>query len=113
MAKPKQRHILINYIQTPKYPKRTHEKGYWSNSENYQWDELVEFSLGIKNKDVLNYSIIMNIDEGVIVKNSMSKEKDFAVLYSYYREHYGQQIDRYLQQTNHVVSVQSAPTATG
>ena len=112
MSKPKQRHMLINYVQTAKYPKRTHEKGYWSNPENVQWDEMVEFSFGLKNKDYQNYNIIMNLDEGVVVKNSMSKEKEFLVLYKYYREHYTQQIDRYLKQTEHVFLSQSAPTAS-
>ena len=111
MSKNKQRHILINYIQTAKYPKRTHEKGYWSNPENLQWDERVEFSLGLKKRDVHTYSIIMNIDEGVVVKNSMSDEKEFLVLYKYYRDHYAQQIDNYLKQTENVFLSQSAPTA--
>ena len=111
MSKPKQRHMLINYVQTAKYPKRTHEKGYWSNPENVQWDEMVEFSLGLKKKDHQNYNIIMNLDDGVVVKNAMSGEKNFLVLYGYFREHYAQQIDRYLKQTDNVFNSQSAPTA--
>ena len=111
MAKPKYRHMLINYAQTAKYPKKTHEKGYWSNPDNIQWDELVEFSVGLKNKDAVKYSIIMDLDNGVVVKNSMSKEQNFSVLFAYYQEHYIDQITDYLKKTNHLVPVQSAPTA--
>ena len=111
MAKTKNRYMLINYLQTAKYPKRTHEKGYWSNPENTQWDELVEFRFGLKSQDRAKYSIIMDLDRGVVIKNSMNEEQDFDVLYGYYREHYRDQIDRYLKQTSHVLSVQSAPTA--
>ena len=111
MTKPKHRYMLINYIQTPKYPDRTHEKGYWSNPENAQWDELVEFSFGLKSRDNSKYSIIMDLDNQFVIKNSMNGEKDFAILYGYYREHYESQIINYLKRTNHLVSVQSAPTA--
>ena len=103
MAKPKHRHMLINYVQTPKYPKRTHEKGYWSNPDNVQWDEMVEFSLGIKNRDHQTYSIIMDLDAGVVIKNSMSGEKQFDVLFGYFHEHYNDQIVNYLNRTEHLV----------
>ena len=103
--------MLINYIQTPKYPNRTHEKSYWSNPDNIQWDELVEFSLGLKSRDYSKYSIIMNLDLQEVIKNNMSGEKDFNILFEYYHKHYSSQIADYLKRTNHMVSVQSAPTA--
>ena len=112
MSKSKHRYMLINYIQTAKYPDRTHEKGYWSNPENTQWDELVEFSFGLKSRDRQKYSIIMDLDEQSVLKNSMSGEKNFTVLFNYYREHYSSQIASYLKRTDHLVPVQSAPTAT-
>ena len=111
MTKPKHRYMLINYIQTPKYPNRTHEKGYWSNPDNSQWDESVEFSLGLKTRDRSRYSIIIDFDNFTVIKNSMNGEKDFVKLLGYYQEHYSDQINNYLKQTNHLVSVQSAPTA--
>lgn len=107
----KKRYMLINYVQKPKYPRRTHEKGYWSNPNNIQWDELVEFATKLRRNDMNSYSIIMDIDDGIVVKNSMNGEKDFSAIYGYYREHYGNQIDNYLKSTNHLISVQSAPTA--
>ncbi len=112
MAKIKHRYMLINYIQKPKYPSRTHEKGYWSNPENIQWDELIEFSFGLKSRDSSRYSIIIDLDGYTVVKNSMNGEKDFTRLLGYYQEHYSDQIINYLKRTNHLVSVQSAPTAT-
>lgn len=111
MSKPKHRYMLVNYIQKPKYPKRTHEKGYWSNPDNIQWDESVEFSLGLKNRDLAQYSVIIDFDDCVVVKNRMSTERDFATLLGYYQEHYSSQINDYLKRTNHLVSMQSAPTA--
>lgn len=102
--------MLINYLQTAKYPKRTHEKGYWSNPENTQWDETVEFSIGLKKRDREKYSIIIDLDQKQILKNNMSREREFDVLYGYYRVHYENQIDRFLTQTNHIISAQSAPT---
>lgn len=102
MSKIKYRYMLVNYIQRPKYPARTHEKGYWSNPENSQWDEVVEFSVSLKKRDY-NNSIIMNLDELQVVKNTMNGEKDFAKLFSYYQDHYGQQIADYLKRTSNVV----------
>lgn len=102
MTKPKSRYILINYVQRAKYPNRTHEKGYWSNPENTQWDELVEFTVGLKKRDY-NNSIIMDLDNLMVVKNTMNGEKDFPTLFGYYQEHYGQQIADYLKRTVSVV----------
>lgn len=108
----KHRYMLINYIQTAKYPKRTHEKGYWSNPKNIQWDEIVEFSFGLKSRDSTRYNIIIDLDGHAVIKNSMNGEQDFVTLLGYYQEHYSNQIINYLKRTNHLVSVQSAPTAT-
>ena len=110
MAKIKTRHILVNYVQKPKYPNKTHEKGYWSNPDNIQWDEAVEFSLGLKNKDIQKYSIIINMDERTVIKNSINGEKNFNTLFGYYSEHYRDQIINYLKQTDRLVS-QPAPAA--
>lgn len=110
MSKIKTRHMLVNYVQKPKYPNKTHEKGYWSNPDNIQWDEAVEFSLGLKRNDVAKYSIIMDIDNQTVVKNSINGEKNFAVLFGYYKEHYYTQIFQYLNRTEHLV-VQPAPAA--
>jgi len=110
MNRHKNRYMLINYIQTAKYPDRTHEKGYWSNPDNIQWDELVEFSFGLKTRDRSRYSIIIDFDNLSVVKNTMNGEKDFAKLLGYYQEHYGSQINDYLNRTKHLV-LQSAPTA--
>jgi hypothetical protein len=98
MTKPKSRYMLINYIQRPKYPHRTHEKGYWSNPENSQWDEVVEFSVGLKKRD-RNNGVIINLDELQVVKNTMNGETDFPALFAYYQEHYGQQIADYLKRS--------------
>lgn len=106
MKKNKYRYMLINYVQKAKYPKRTHEKGYWSNPDNIQWDEVVEFRIGLKTKEYQNYSVIIGLDELSVIKNSLNGEKNFIELYSYYREHYAQQIDNYLKQTSNVVSAQ-------
>jgi hypothetical protein len=103
--------MLINYIQTAKFPDRTHEKGYWSNPANIQWDETIEFSLGLKSRDRSRYSIIIDFDDFAVIKNSMNGERNFASLLGYFQEHYGSQINDYLRRTNHLVSVQSAPTA--
>ena len=103
--------MLINYVQTAKYPNKTSQKGYWSNPENIRWDEVVEFSVGLRSRDQTRYNVIIDLDGQVVVKNSISGEKDFDLLFGYFREHYAAQIDSYLKRTNHVVSVQSAPTA--
>ena len=107
----KNRYMLINYVQKPKYPDRTHEKGYWSDPNNAQWDETVEFSLGLKSRDRDRYSIIIDFDNYTVIKNSINGERNFATLLGYYQEHYSNQINNYLIKTNHLVSVQSAPTA--
>ena len=92
--------MLINYLQTAKYPNRTHEKGYWSNPANIQWNEAVEFSLGLKSRDRSCYSIIIDFDSLTVIKNSINGEKNFKILSEYYREHYNTQIESFLKKTS-------------
>jgi hypothetical protein len=110
MARTKNRYMLIQYIQKAKYPEKTHQKGYWSDPENYQWDEMVEFSFGLKRRDEQKFSVILDLDDQIVVKNGMSQEKSFEALIQYFGEHYMEQIKRYLTQTNKQYMSQSAPT---
>lgn len=105
MPKPKHRFILANYAQTAKYPNRTHEKGYWSNPDNIQWDEHVEFTFGLKSRDEQRFAIILDLDGQTVVKNRMSQSDDFDALFDYFYKSYETQIKDYIRKTQKFMPV--------
>ena len=96
------RYILVTYTQVPRHPKRTNEKGYWNNPENYQWDELVEFSTRLKNSDRKRAGVILNIEKQTVEKNVFGGDRIWQPLWDYYYKNYQKQIDNFLQQTRNV-----------
>lgn len=92
------RYILVTYTQIAKYPKRTGEKGYWSNPDNMQWDELVEFSTKLKNRDRQRAGVILDIENQNIEKNVFGGDRNWQSLWDYYYKNYQKQIDQFLNQ---------------
>lgn len=95
----KNRYIIITYTQIPRDPSRTSEKGYWSNTENFQWDELVEFAVGLKNRDHRRAGVILDIDNQRVEKNVFGGDREWQPLWDYYYKNYQTQIEQFLQQT--------------
>lgn len=98
----KNRYMIITYTQIAKYPSRTGEKGYWSNPENYQWDELVEFATRLRNSDRKRAGVILDITNQQIEKNVFGGGRIWQPLWDYYYKNYQTQIDQFLQQTRNV-----------
>jgi len=94
-----ERYILVTYTQIARYPNRTSEKGYWSNPENFQWDELVEFATRLKNRDRQRAGVILDIVNQRIEKNVFGGDREWQPLWDYYYKNYQLQIDQFLQQT--------------
>ena len=91
--------LLCRYLKRPRDPKRTHEKGYMSNKENYAWDEVLGMSRNIKKRDITEYNVILNILEKEIVKCSFPAgakidNADFDSVFGYFYNNYRDRFDR-------------------
>lgn len=81
-------YLVANYITRPKDPKMTHVAGYMKNPDNYQYDEQVQVSTRVRDKDILSAKIIMNLSDKTVDKNAFNSNKDFNELFKYFFEGY-------------------------
>lgn len=96
--KKKHRYLFAQYVMKPKDPSKTHLKGYMSDPNNVRYDEVVGFSVGLKNKDERNH-IIIDIDGQKVVKNSMNENTNWAQLMDYFMQAYEKQLLNFLKTT--------------
>lgn len=101
--KTKSRHLLVKYIQRPKDSTKTSIKGYMSDEKNQQWDEAVEFSVGLRKNDIIKYNVILDMDKKIVIKNNMGGESQWQPIWDYYYKNYSKQIEQYLARTKSLV----------
>ena len=86
-------HLIAYYHQKPKDPSRTKEPGYMTNVDNIAYDESINITRGIKTRDQLQASVILNLNKESVVKNSFNSGADFASLLAHYQEGYPKYIN--------------------
>lgn len=91
-------YLLVKYIEHPKDPARTKEPGYMKDPANVRFDEQVKIVVGIKDKELLQHNVILNLTESKIVRNSFEAKQDYDTLYNYYLQHYESYITQSLKQ---------------
>jgi len=97
----KHRYIFAKYLAKPRDPTKTHIKGYMTDPANIRYDELVGFSVGLKNKDYDN-QIILDIDGQKVIKNSMNENNDWSQLMNYFLGAYEKQLLDFMRKTGGV-----------
>jgi len=85
-------YILVQYIQKPKQGVNTAQKGFGSNPNNWQFDEVVSVSRGLKTRDHRYQNVILNMTKKRIERNSMNPDATWDELYAYFKEHYKEYI---------------------
>lgn len=95
----KHRYIFAKYFARPRDPTKTHIKGYMTNPTNVRYDEVVGFSVGLKNKDYDN-QIIIDIDGQTVIKNSMNDNNDWSQLMNYFMGAYEKQLLDFMRRTS-------------
>ena len=86
-------HLIAYYHQKPKDPSRTKEPGYMTNMDNIAYDESINITRGIKTRDQLQASVILNLNKEQVVKNSFRSDADYASLLAHYQEGYPKYIN--------------------
>jgi hypothetical protein len=85
-------YLIANYTIKPKNPKRTHEKEYMSNANNFQYDEQVVIAKKIKPKDEQYAKIILDLVDKKVKRNGFRSENNFEDLMNYFFKGYEQYI---------------------
>jgi hypothetical protein len=96
--KPKQIYLVAYYSTKPKDPKRTKEPGYMKNPANYEFDESINITRGLKTRDQVSAKVILNLSEQIVTKNNFNDNHDFPSLLAHYQESYPQYINPLIAQ---------------
>lgn len=84
MSKPKSVFVCAQYFAKPRNPKMTRVPGYMSDEDNIIWDERVDVTHGLKEKDLLASKVVINISEQTVVRDSFKSGKGFYELFEYF-----------------------------
>lgn len=116
--KTKSIYLVAYYHIKPKDPKRTKEPGYMTSPVNYDYDESINITRGLKTRDELNAKVILDLTNQKVHKNSFNDNKDFPSLLAHYQEGYPKYINPllaqlYPEQVNDDVNVHSQEEKEG
>ena len=92
--------LIARYVQKPKDPNMTHVKGYMQDPGNIQWDEEVQVANKVRDKDMTQAQIILNLVEGKVVRNSLNSTVEFTPLFKYFYKGYEQYIHNAVKAIN-------------
>lgn len=96
--------LLAKYYLRPRHPNRTATKDYWKHDDAGQLDEQVSFSRKLRDKDVQNYNVILDLDNKKIVKCVIDQFNgtDYDRMFEYFKRNYPQ----------HLAAVTTNPSVT-
>lgn len=86
--KQKNIYLLAFYHIKPKDPRRTKESGYITDPTNFDYDESINITRGLKTRDELGAKVILDLTEQKVVANRFNDNKDFPSLLAHYQEGY-------------------------
>ena len=96
--KPKHIYLVAYYSAKPKDPKRTKEAGYMRDPANYDYDESINITRGLKTRDRNLSRVILNLTAQTVEKNTFNENKDFVTLLAHYQSGYPKYINPLLAQ---------------
>lgn len=86
-------HLIAFYVQKPRAGVQTQIAGWNKNPDNFQYDERVEFTKGLTNKDAQYAGVILNLSKKTVIANRYNTEqRDFDALFKYFLEAYPQYV---------------------
>ena len=89
--KTKKIYLMSFYKKIPKN-KHSAQKNFSKNPNNWQFNEEVHITRGLKNRDINTATIILNVSDEKIIKRGPNQDVTYAELYQYYAIHYPQYI---------------------
>jgi hypothetical protein len=92
-------YLLATYVARPKNPRQTSRAGYITNPDNIQYDENLEIVRGWRDR-YIKYSVVLDLTNERVIKNSFLKEKTFEELFKQYHEGFGEYIEQTVDELN-------------
>lgn len=92
-------YLLAQYVGKPKDPRQTKNAGYINDANNLSYDEVVGFTVGLKDKDLLKSNVVLNISEQKVVRNTFNSGKSYDELFEYFREAYPEYMKHFITTT--------------
>lgn len=92
-------YLLATYVARPKNPRQTSRAGYITNPDNIQYDENLEIVRGWRDR-YMKYSVVLDLTNEKVVKNSFHNGKTFEELFTHYHEGFGEYIEQTVNDLN-------------
>ncbi len=92
-------YLIANYVARPKNPRQTSQPGYMKDPNNIQYDEQVFIARGFRDRYLQN-SIVLDLSEERVIKNSFTSGKSFNELFSHFHEGFGEYIEQTVNDLN-------------
>jgi hypothetical protein len=89
MSRPKDIYLVAKYLTKPKDHVNTSVKGWMKDPANIRYDESMEVTRGLRNRDV-NAQVVLNLSQKKVERNSFKTDKDFDTIFMYYFNNYSQ-----------------------
>lgn len=86
-------YLMATYYKVPARRSATSKKNFGLDPNNFKYDEQVTVSQVLKNRDLTNCQVILDMGAKRVVKSSMSPGLDFDHLYQYFKENYPKYIE--------------------
>lgn len=103
-------YLIAYYNLKPRQHVNTSQVDWMKNPQNYSYDERVEFSPKIKNRDYTDSGVILDLGNRKIVKNQWANGKDFDDLFFHYYKGYREYLDPVMTKLGYVSTEQTKET---
>ena len=97
-------YLLATYVARPKNPRQTSRAGYITDPNNIQYDENLEIVRGWRDR-YLKYSVVLDLTNEKVVKNSFHNDKTFDELFAHYHEGFSEYIEQTVNDLNAALQI--------
>lgn len=93
-------YLVATYIMKPKEWVNTSKKGWKDDPANIRYDEKVEITKGLKNRDASSANVILDLSNLKITRNTFQTERTFDELFRYFFNNYNKYLIPVMGQLN-------------
>ncbi len=93
-------YLVATYIMKPKDHVNTSKKGWMDDPANLRYDEKVEITRGIKNRDRASANVILDLGQLKIERNNFQTGRSFDEIFRYYFTNYNKYLIPVMGQLN-------------
>jgi len=98
MAK-KNVYLVAYYVCKPRHKHvKTTVKGWMDNPDNISWDEQINITVNLKNRDLTTSKVILDLSNKTVHKNTWNNNKSFDEFFNHFYEGYQKYLDPVIEQ---------------